>query len=354
MKKERVDYLDYAKCIAIMLVIWGHTAPNGTNAPFRVLLYSFHMPLFFLVSGMVLVRRGDEYGKEHWKKFVSKNIMTLLVPYLIWCAIYSNFSWKSYVLVFYGSWEMINAAGTLTSLWFLPCLFVSRVMAELLLMLSWKIKGIPRSLMAAAASAAAFLIGFLLPKISIGYPLCSNVAFMALGFIMLGYAIRNFVQKLPKTNAWCYLLLSAAFGGLLYFGQKIQGDSPYLMLISQTKYGKPAIFFLNSFAGIGAVLSFSIFLSIAFRNHFCRGVRRYMLWVGENTIGIFFVHKPFLQEAIMPAVTAVCPNLPAAGQGLIGVVFALAFASAGCYVINRYVPSLFGKFGKIPAGGSQE
>lgn len=345
MRKERLDYLDFAKCIAIFLVIWGHTAPTGTSMPYRVVLYAFHMPLFFLVSGMVIARREEVYSRAYWKQFIRKNVMALLVPYLIWGAIYSNFCYANLVKMCYGSWEMLQKTETLTSLWYLPCLFLARVMAELLLMLSRRVRGIPRWQMALAASVAAFAAGFELPHTSVGDPFCCDIAFTALGFIMLGYAVKNLVFRLPRRNAWLYLLTAAVFGGLLFLGQRLQGETPQLMMMCRAEYGNLFFFFLNAFAGIGLVISFSIFLTIFFRERPHEKARAFMLWAGENTIGIYFLHKPFLQEVIAPALlSAAGAEQMTAGLGFAGAVLAFAFSVVGCWVINRYVPSLFGKF----------
>ena len=55
---KRDDLLDIAKDIGIMLVVLGHTLQGfytdfDNNLAFR-LIYSFHMPLFFFISGAVL------------------------------------------------------------------------------------------------------------------------------------------------------------------------------------------------------------------------------------------------------------------------------------------------------------
>ena len=49
-KKQRLDYIDAAKAIAIILVIIGHCYWVGAVPRLRNIIYSFHMPLFFFVS----------------------------------------------------------------------------------------------------------------------------------------------------------------------------------------------------------------------------------------------------------------------------------------------------------------
>ena len=54
--KKRMDYLDVAKGIAMFLVVMGQAALAYDTPYWRVAIYSFHMPLFFLVSGVVVGR----------------------------------------------------------------------------------------------------------------------------------------------------------------------------------------------------------------------------------------------------------------------------------------------------------
>lgn len=348
IKKEklRLDYLDFAKGIAIFLVIWGHTTGNLDTPPYRVLLYSFHMPLFFLVSGVVISRHRHEYDKKHWTNFLVKNTMTLLVPYFIWGAIYSNFTYENFGKLFYGSWQIINEAETLSSIWFLLCLFAARAMAEFVLMISWKFKMIERHLFSLIIAVLSFAIGLLLPKISIGYPLCFDVAFVALGFILLGYATKDLLLKLTEKSILVHILLTVAFAGFLLLGQITQHNKDFVMLMCKSEYGNILPFFLSSIGGTGMVLSVSMLLSKFFANRDKNILKKYMVWVGMNTIGIFLLHKPFLWQVVMPCLEKFGAKLPNPWWALLGSVIALAFSSVTAWIINRYVPSLFGRFPK--------
>ncbi len=72
----RIAYLDAAKAIAIILMILGHCVwrPYGVYA----WIYSFHMPLFFIISGMFI-------KKMELKSALSKNGKRLVYPYIIAC-----------------------------------------------------------------------------------------------------------------------------------------------------------------------------------------------------------------------------------------------------------------------------
>lgn len=46
--RQRIEYFDYAKGLAILLMLLSHSAPGELINGW---LFSFHMPLFFIVGG---------------------------------------------------------------------------------------------------------------------------------------------------------------------------------------------------------------------------------------------------------------------------------------------------------------
>ena len=77
-KHKRIGSIDVVKGITIFLVIIGHAAGN-TEAPFyRVVLYAFHMPLFFFISGMLFNSKGKTFGA-----FIKKKAQSLICPYVL-------------------------------------------------------------------------------------------------------------------------------------------------------------------------------------------------------------------------------------------------------------------------------
>lgn len=62
MTKKRMVWVDVAKAIAIILMIAGHELSRG---PFRVWIFSFHMPLFFILSGYTSHRVRD--WRDFWR-----------------------------------------------------------------------------------------------------------------------------------------------------------------------------------------------------------------------------------------------------------------------------------------------
>ena len=72
--EQRLDYLDIAKGIGITLVVFGHLSQSSEIS--RILVYSFHMPLFFLISGYL--NKGTRTLQR-----LKKNAISLLPPVYI-------------------------------------------------------------------------------------------------------------------------------------------------------------------------------------------------------------------------------------------------------------------------------
>ena len=85
MKTGRVQWIDFAKGIAILATILGHTADVGkTGSDVRALIFSFHMPLFFILS--ILTYRCSN-SLEEYKMKQKKAAKHLLVPAVVVFAI---------------------------------------------------------------------------------------------------------------------------------------------------------------------------------------------------------------------------------------------------------------------------
>ncbi len=96
MTNKRVSWIDAAKGIGIILVVYGHVARGVFNAGLYQeqqlkiyhlidnIIYSFHMPLFFFLSGLFFLRSFNKRGP----RLILNKIDTIFYPYLIWSIIY--------------------------------------------------------------------------------------------------------------------------------------------------------------------------------------------------------------------------------------------------------------------------
>jgi fucose 4-O-acetylase-like acetyltransferase len=93
-QQGRVDWVDAAKGFGIILVVVGHATRGLLEA--RILsetafvhyvdtwIYSFHMPLFFFLTGLFIVRSAE---KNTFPSFIFDKVATLAYPYFVWSII---------------------------------------------------------------------------------------------------------------------------------------------------------------------------------------------------------------------------------------------------------------------------
>ena len=128
MKKRNVTF-DIVKALAIWLMVVGHFLDGSQNI-LRTIIYSFHMPLFFMVSGYLAGGRT-----EPLRASLRKKVTGLLVPYLIWSAV--SFLVHAALLLWQRHPEQIGAQALdifvyARSVWFLLVLFLTAVLFDVM------------------------------------------------------------------------------------------------------------------------------------------------------------------------------------------------------------------------------
>lgn len=69
---NRIYYVDVAKGIAIFCMVLGHTYSEGNGESILKWIYSFHMPLFFLTTGILYNLKNKKEGSITFD--VKKNV----------------------------------------------------------------------------------------------------------------------------------------------------------------------------------------------------------------------------------------------------------------------------------------
>lgn len=82
MKKKRITWVDITKGFLMILVVIGHY-PGELDFPLAKYIYWFHMPAFFILSGLFFKPVLD---KKDIKLTIHKRFMQLIVPYLFFLA----------------------------------------------------------------------------------------------------------------------------------------------------------------------------------------------------------------------------------------------------------------------------
>ena len=275
----RLNSADIAKGIAIILMVYGHTAQGGMHRRWwdasphvtsaidflNAFIYSFHMPVFFFVAGLFIERSLARRGPG---AFTLEKIKTILYPYLLWGLIQglSNpltaafrstaqpFSWRTL------AWNFLSG----DSSWFLITLFICLIFALLVIK-------VPNWARMALALAACYLVPtshtIVLYQPFLFFP------FMVAG-IWRGSSRMSRIENLPRLTAW------AGFASLF-----IVQLAMICFTHETTRWDK----FPIGLAGIAMLM----LLSTALNGTSCESV---LMWLGEGSLAVFLL-APFIQGA---------------------------------------------------------
>lgn len=123
----RVVYVDMMRGIAILLVVAAHliqtNVEEGVNTKAFMFINSFHMPLFFAISGYIAQKVYKPMGGT--KKillFIKKKAIALLIPFLVWDLIVYKLFLSS--VLGWPTFEDAIHEFTHPRLWFLLTLFL--------------------------------------------------------------------------------------------------------------------------------------------------------------------------------------------------------------------------------------
>ncbi|WP_307998087.1 acyltransferase [uncultured Bifidobacterium sp.] len=271
--------------IAMICVIAAH--PEGIPEDIDCWIYSFHMPLFFMISGATF--RYERYLSL--KECVYDQIRKLLVPYAIMYIVcipfwYINkiifagdqFNPISLIIGFFTAHQSIGVMPN-GALWFLPTLFVSAVVFWWMFDLSEK-----RRIDLAASVSICFLFGFCLSSFVEGkMPLHLNCVPMIIVFYYFGYLLMQSYNK--------YILLFS------------NSDLLIVTVVLLLSIGSFAAFYNgkinvhdNEYNNILLALISSVFISLAIAIICIKmPVVHILSFIGQNTIIFLGYHIPIMR-----------------------------------------------------------
>lgn len=325
----RYDFLDLLKGLGIFLVVWGHTM-----FPRSVYIYSFHMPLFFFLSGYV---HKDKPGKE----FFLGRLNRLFIPY----AVFSFLSWLFYlgIILCFGKTGQLRThlpkiisvfTGTAInggndSIWYLPCLLVVSILFWLLRRFLSHPKLLP------VAVFLLSIIGYTLGPRPVSLPFKVDVALTGLAFYYLGHLTREtaFLQEIRK-------LKTPLLVALILVGAPLQAILARLNVAVSPEISKVALISnrLGNYFLFYAAALLAIMLLIAGADRI--GYNKVWNYLGVNSLVILASHKPLFDLFQIVLRTRISSHwLFGIGATLAAIFISLPLIK----LTDRYFPFLIGK-----------
>lgn len=132
----RIKWVDTAKALGVFLVFWGHLLYDGSyvGSVINKAIYSFHMPMFFILSGFIAKQTTApfiEFIKSKFQRvlFPAMLLYLLTMPLYFITLDYSTASFKSVIIqIFY----IYGSCAYNRPIWFFICMFQVLVLARLI------------------------------------------------------------------------------------------------------------------------------------------------------------------------------------------------------------------------------
>ncbi len=241
-------YIDVMKGIGAIFVVIGHlVAPESF---LKIYLYSFHMPLFFFITGIT-------FNENHtFKKFIQKRFKSLIIPYIIFVLLS--------MLIFYDITKNMEIKDILTniffvnssiiwnsSLWFLPVLFLTNI-------LFYIICKICKTKISKTITLIILLtIGFIFSHYQITLPFGLHILPVSTAFLFFGYIFTklNLLEKLKgkEINHYIFFIVTTLSIYLALKNGRVN--------MSTNLYNNYIIYYICALCGIITYLYISLIIS---------------------------------------------------------------------------------------------
>ncbi len=283
--KKRIIWIDKIRTFSIICIVLGHTIVYSKNLYFlQQYLYSFHVPIFFVVSGFLLYE-----NKENKIYFVKKEFKKNIIPYFLFSFLFLI----PYLLIYFIDFKIISNIGYDVSveelvigifygvgnnkylkqnqpLWFLPCFFVT----NLLFIFLKKFIDISPKLML----FISFIISFIsscnfVPLLPFGL----STGLTMLFFMIFGYNLRILFKKIAQFKIKKFKIISIL---LILIGCYLSIKNSFVLCMTND-YGNFILFIISSIFSILGY--FFLFYELNNENIFSK--------IGKHTLEILVFHK---------------------------------------------------------------
>ncbi|RYE55327.1 MAG: acyltransferase [Sphingobacteriales bacterium] len=237
---KRLGWIDYARGLAILLVVYRHSVigiqRSGSTVPsiifyLQEFVYNFRMPVFFLLSGFFLSFSLKKYSVP---KLISKKAKTLLYPYILWSIILITLQiimsrYTNTVRTIRDYQFILTQPRQVDHMWYLLALF--NTSALFLLLYNWLGK-LP--LVHVAVAIMLHFSCFLFQDYSFFSDLCYYYIYLVLGVVLAGVLIRmESSSKRKLTHALIVVVPFFILGQFLWLynqPETITLTVPFLMI----------------------------------------------------------------------------------------------------------------------------
>ncbi|MCR4803786.1 MAG: acyltransferase family protein [Lachnospiraceae bacterium] len=277
--KQRNTIMDVAKALAMLAVIIGHTKYDDNV---RMVLYTFHLPVFFIISGYFF------NIKESFPRFFIKKTKAYVIPYVSFALIillfnywYSGYKAKAFKY----NKERLIYQQRYTTLWFLTTLYIGILLFWLICYLCKKNEWLILIVSTTISVIATHFTSLETEKAYWNYDTsCIILVYFAVGYL---FRKKDVITLVTKTKPRVYFALFASVflcATLTTLNYTLTNKEYYELF--HNHFG---IYPLTTLAAVAS--SFAIFMLA----HLLRNVKPLIIF-GQNTMTYFALHQSVALE----------------------------------------------------------
>lgn len=279
VNKKNIGYIDIARSIGIIFIVIGHS-----GAPFTSMLYQFHVPLFFFISGFLY----KENTIDNIKNYIIYKFKKLYVPFVVYQIIFiilnrffvvlhiSEMQYfainglKDILITMIEILSMKNAEPLLGAMWFVTCLLIVDIMFYVI---SRMAKGFEKK--RALIIILLFSLGAFFAHNGINLPRNIDTALVSIIIFYLGNRYKAISEKILLSKRWVIISSLILYINTFVFKLNIN--------MVQDEYTNIFLFLIGSISGIYITIYISKIIDKKYN-------ARLLKYIGKNTFIIMALH----------------------------------------------------------------
>ena len=367
-KKKRLDYLDMTKGFGMILVLLGHLQGDSIFTfspyikPLCVFIFSFHMPMFFIVTGILLSIKNDEI--KPLADTAKSRFRGIMIPYFWFSLFYLIF--VVYALIkgeiapqslYLNIWYVLSGYG-MNVLWFLPALYLGEM---LFIFIRRRIReDVPFIAVIALSNAIVYSASYFIGIAKYPTPAAERLhefiivllrPVLVCGFITIGYYAHRLLRKGTKLGD--------------FFNSPERNEKGNITAKYRLAYLVLALMLFGAVAALFRINNGIDFRTLAFRNVFfffvcalsgsfgmiclCRGLPRLALpcYWGIGSLIFMVTHNSQIVLTFSLKVAMYVNQYLTRARGyicyLIVITVITAYSTLMIFLIRRFFPFIIGK-----------
>ena len=341
---KRITYIDIARAFAIIFIVIGHTLVHSQHCSLVFkFLYSFHVLLFFILSGYTF-----KIKKEKFLIYVKNKFIRIMIPYFVWALLFlipymlfggtveesigtsSSFDLKTQIInILYGNGNM-SALKQNSSLWFLPALFTMEIVYYFVINLINKNRKLQIPVLVILL-ALSYITNMFFPII---LPWGINTVLELGIFFYVGYLLiyQNIFDNKSKLCDNSFITFILTIGLLACFLNN------HNVSCIEYEYGNFTLALIS-----GLTLSiFTIYIAYLINKN------KFLEYIGQNTMGILVFHKLIILvfQTKLGVISSMLENSNIVIEVLLTIVItslSIFFSLVATEITKKIMPCLVGE-----------